>query len=702
MQQTEFEGEYVQSRRIGDYVYAVVNHGETSLPLPELICDDDNSCVYESQEAFVNRVTNNFESIVSDVLPSYVSYGSDGEIARSGQVIQPEDIFKPLDDDADSMVSVLSINMSNNEPGMASIAAVMTSGATEIYGSLENLYLFETRHAWQTEDSSTTTRILKFAWNDDEGNVSFVSTGSVPGQMIGQFAADEYDGHLRIATTIGNRGAGNYSGQDENALFVLNDDLGVLEFTGSTQNLALGESIQSVRFFNDKAFAVTFRNIDPLYGIDLSDHADPRAVGHLALPGVSSYLQFIDDDKLLTVGRNNGASWLGGANVSLFNVADLLEPVLVDQYQLPLFSFSEAATDHHAFGWFSRHETLAVPTARSYQERVDDDNDGYAETIVYRHDHELFAFNIDASLDERDDEGIELSGKVAHGLPVRRSIYIEDVLYSIGDDMIIAVDVQQPENEIGRVEILAEEAIETPEPEDKLARLESIQAAALSDLSAREQLGAGEIMTVTSESIEGDRVELVLRNGESNYLYRSNSDGTVDYVSDEFAFGSGKVEYDWHNESLPTDTTNDGQVNAIDALWVINDLNRNGARRIPSESVVRQILEVPGMLDVSGDGLMTALDALMIINKINEQNAQTSSSQNGATVLFETQGKGAEADTDASNALVVATGAIDQRSQATRDRLLASAPSSSVVLESSVGSDVDEAIQDEDDWLSIF
>ena len=145
-----------------------------------------------------------------------------------------------------------------------------------IYGSLDRLYVFDERYTWE---DGTVTRILAFDWDAETGGIDFVATGQIAGRMLNQFSADEHAGFLRVAATISNHYSGNWSGRSENVLFVLRDDGGVLEFAGSLRNLALDESIYSVRFLGQRAFITTFRDIDPLFAVDLSEPSNPRAVG---------------------------------------------------------------------------------------------------------------------------------------------------------------------------------------------------------------------------------------------------------------------------------------------------------------------------------------------------------------------------------------------------------------------------------------
>jgi uncharacterized secreted protein with C-terminal beta-propeller domain len=623
VQQTELDGNYIESRRIDDHVFLVLNNGTASLPQPETTCEEDQ-CLFETREEYLARTLVNFESILAETLPQYFSLGPDGSLVRSGLLVQPEDIFEPLIADSHNLLSVISVNMANSEPGLSGSSGILTSGATNIYGSLGHLYVFQDQTRWDTEDGST-VEILKFAWDSTTGSVTPISAGTVPGQMVDQFSADEYQGRLRIATTVTNNYSGNYTRRSENLVFVLEDDQGVLEFSGSLRNLALDETIRSVRFFGEQAFVVTFQDIDPLFGIDLSDPSDPQAVGHLPLPGLSEYIQFVGPDRLLTVGRNTPTGFSGPVMVSLFNVAELAEPVLIDQFTLPRFSRSEANVDHHAFGWFAPEQVLSVPSARAYQVRVDRDGDGYRESSEYVSEHELYAFRIDTDHSVRSDDGIELLGTIEHDSPVRRGVYIEDKIYSVADTSIRAADVDDPSI------VLSEVMIGTGAPRPPLPvpgtpvwqRLNRFQEMARAELADRLGTAVGSIMTVTSEAniVSENNFRMVLRAADRYFEYETVGEEVV-VGNEQYAFAGPRTPLEWHNEANPYDVSGDGVVASGDVRLIVNDLNRSGSRLLPSESVLRQIDHSRFYIDVSGDGRSTAIDALRIINFLNRGEAE--------------------------------------------------------------------------------
>ena len=144
------------------------------------------------------------------------------------------------------------------------------------------------------KDFTERTVITKFGL--DDGEVEFLGTGDVKGHILNQFSMDEYDEHFRIATTSGNF----WQGDSANNVYVLDPDL---EVVGELEDLAPGEKIYSVRFMGEKGYVVTFKKIDPLFVIDLSDHENPSVLGKLKIPGYSDYLHPYDENHIIGIGK---------------------------------------------------------------------------------------------------------------------------------------------------------------------------------------------------------------------------------------------------------------------------------------------------------------------------------------------------------------------------------------------------------------
>ena len=82
----------------------------------------------------------------------------------------------------------------------------------------------------------------------------------------------------------------------ENHVVILqpNSTTSSLNEIGRIDGIAPDEIIWSARFVEDRAYIVTFRQIDPLWTIDLSDPTNPKIMGELEVPGVSTYIHPLD------------------------------------------------------------------------------------------------------------------------------------------------------------------------------------------------------------------------------------------------------------------------------------------------------------------------------------------------------------------------------------------------------------------------
>ncbi len=238
----------------------------------------------------------------------------------------------------------------------------------------------------------------------DMDDLSVDATGEVPGTPLNQFSLDEYDNHLRITVTIGSGwGWWGMMGADfesVNDLYVLDKNLNV---TGSVLDMGEGERIYSTRLIADKGYMVTFRETDPFYVFDLSNPRKPQMTGELKIPGFSSYLHPIAEDRILGIGREDGS-----VKLSLFDVSDPEEPIEVDKYLLDEY-WSDILNTHHAFLQDADHEIFFVPGGQG----------GYIFSYV--------------------DDRLVLERAVAN-IEAERAIYINDYLYIIGRDEIVVLD----------------------------------------------------------------------------------------------------------------------------------------------------------------------------------------------------------------------------------------------------------------------
>ena len=251
--------------------------------------------------------------------------------------------------DVTSYIVVSSIDFKTGEKIDSQTKAVLGASG-DIYCNTENLYVASTDYS----GSTVATRLVRTAL--DNGKLQFCSSGKVHGSIIGQFAMDEKDGYLRIATTA------DKNGKDVNNLYVLDGDLNEV---GSVTGFARDEHIEAVRFIGDRAYIITYEQIDPLFILDLSDPADPKIDGEVEITGFSTLLVPVSDTKLVGIGygtkdNGSGGEMADGLKIALFDISNPSKPEVVDAKQFPDFD-SEAQYDHHALLQNAKKGYLAIP-----------------------------------------------------------------------------------------------------------------------------------------------------------------------------------------------------------------------------------------------------------------------------------------------------------------------------------------------------
>jgi hypothetical protein len=98
------------------------------------------------------------------------------------------------------------------------------------------------------------------------------------------------------------------------------------------------EQLKSVRFDEDRAYFITFRQTDPLYIVDLTDPMKPQQRGQLTMPGFVVHLE-PRGNRLLGLGVDT-TSYEGRINVSLFDVSNLDAPRMIQRV-----NFGESSTN---------------------------------------------------------------------------------------------------------------------------------------------------------------------------------------------------------------------------------------------------------------------------------------------------------------------------------------------------------------------
>jgi hypothetical protein len=258
------------------------------------------------------------------------------------------------------MTSLLSLNPATDTP--AAQVSVAGTGSV-VYASTRSLYV--ATHPWESQPSSpgedAKTQVHGFDITAP-AQPSYRASGEVAGMLIGQYAMSEHDGHLRVATTVGNTRS-QQQGEpppSQSGVTVLRAVGDRLVRVGAVTGLGKGERIYAVRFQGRLGYVVTFRETDPLYVLDLSDPEHPVSRGELHVSGFSSYLHPVGDGLLLGIGQEVDDNRQVGAQVSTFDVSDPRNPALRKRI-VYRNGWSQAQGDPHALLWWPDTRLAVLP-----------------------------------------------------------------------------------------------------------------------------------------------------------------------------------------------------------------------------------------------------------------------------------------------------------------------------------------------------
>jgi hypothetical protein len=299
-------------------------------------------------------------SRIEDWLPTYeLTEGATATPTKKGALLSCSDVAAPSRFSGLETMSLLSFDL--RDPAGISRwdgAGVVATGA-QLYATADHTYIATTPwQAWATMPTTQARAALRAQKSqihlfDTTGGASpvYVGSGEVTGFLLNQFAMDEYQGHLRVASTSapdwwGGDAEPSPSSSRVTVLRVSDDGLTT---TGTIGGLGRTETIRAVRFIDDVGYVVTFRQTDPLYTIDLADPTAPRVAGELKILGYSAYLHPVGDGLVLGVGQDaDRGGRVKGLQLALFDVSDPASPRRVDQVTLP-GAWSDVEGDHHAF-----------------------------------------------------------------------------------------------------------------------------------------------------------------------------------------------------------------------------------------------------------------------------------------------------------------------------------------------------------------
>lgn len=389
------EGNYLNSRMINNNIYLTAT-----------------KYIYTS-----DLVKNSLEDLnENDYMPKYI----DTSLSREEKCIPFNNIYYFDEMENTNYLILMGVNLGTDEE--ADIQTFLGAGEYT-YSSDKNMYIATSKFEYdeQYKLKNSTTHILKFALN--EGKFRFEAETDVQGIVNNQFSMDENDDYFRIATTTGE--IWNINKDTVNNLYILNNKL---EKVGEITGFAPEEKIYSVRYADNKAYVVTFKQTDPLFVIDLSNPSAPQILGELKIPGYSTYLHPYDETHIIGFGydtNENGTTT--GLKLSMFDISDLNNPKEMFTTKIGnRYTSSELIYNHKSLLYMKNDNIIAFP--------VNYYNSGTIHSTIP-------IYKIDL------EKGFILQGEISHVSneyeeQIERIVFVGNTYYTLSKKIIKVVDME--------------------------------------------------------------------------------------------------------------------------------------------------------------------------------------------------------------------------------------------------------------------
>lgn len=277
---------------------------------------------------------------------------------------------------------ITSVNI-NDGDDFTSTEAAFGYGST-VYADTENIVLAfsvserETEETTENGESVTITdytdKTSLISYAIGNGNIMLTASGVVPGTLLNQFSMDRHNGVLRVVTTsysstekIYTDGIDRYEWESSttNGLYTLDKSLNII---GALDGLAEDERVYSVRFSGDIGYFVTFRQVDPLFAVDLSDPTNPTLLSALKIPGFSQYMHPYADGLLFGLGMDadEETGRTSGLKLSMFDISDPTDVTEQNKLIMDDIHYSEALYNHKAIVISAARNIIAFPAGNGY------------------------------------------------------------------------------------------------------------------------------------------------------------------------------------------------------------------------------------------------------------------------------------------------------------------------------------------------
>ncbi|REK71436.1 beta-propeller domain-containing protein [Paenibacillus paeoniae] len=435
----EQEGSYLSSRKIGDALYIITNKFYR------------NYSLYAKSKGLHLDASTGQQTDFKELAASFQTNYTDSAVSDKPQSVSLNDIHYFPDILNYSLLLVGSIDLGQPE-GQLQVSAYLGSG-DRIFVSQRHLYVSQMIHKAKGSAFEMITKFHKFRL--DYGSVLYMGEGTVPGYVTDPFSMNEHEGYFRVALTNGDL-TSEHPGESSQ-IYILDEKLRIV---GKVDGIAPGERMYSVRFMGKRAYMVTFRKVDPLFAINLSNPQQPKILGQLKIPGYSDYLHPYDENHLIGFGKdtteikslgssNETVAIAKGMKVALFDVSDVSQPkekfkeIIGDSG-----THSELLNDYKALLFSKEKGLLAFPV--TLYEIENKNSTGNAE--VFAHGQFAYQGAYVYSLDL--ERGFRLRDRITHlsneemlksgmygynySKAIRRIMYAGDTLYTLSDAMLKA------------------------------------------------------------------------------------------------------------------------------------------------------------------------------------------------------------------------------------------------------------------------
>ena len=313
-----------------------------------------------------------------DFLPTREVRDGAGHVRASGPLLRCTDVSRPQDPSGSGVISILTIDTRQGTTHFTDAhgAGVIGNGDL-VYSSADRLYVATTEGGWNpprpmpmagSQSAAPAQRRTAIHAFDATGRAAtpYLGSGTVDGFLLGRWAFSEHDSYLRVATTTGQPwappGEGpSGPGTSQSSVVVLAEKPDGLRQVGSVSGLGAGERIYGIRWFDDLAAVVTFRQMDPLYLVDLSDPRSPTLRGQLELTGYSAYLHPTGSSRLMGIGQDADAQGHPtGLQAQEFDVSAPEHPQRTGKVELGQGS-TQLENDSRAFAYLTDRHLAVFP-----------------------------------------------------------------------------------------------------------------------------------------------------------------------------------------------------------------------------------------------------------------------------------------------------------------------------------------------------